>query len=237
MTKSPQTPVDLGTIAGQAATIRADDVAGVPLNGTGLTGQAWADGSHIWSLQDFEKIRESTEPTAEFTIESFGFLSHKSDTSIAEFLGDKGQVTSGNGDAEMGPSGLLIEGFIYIPPGEHTISVRSDDGFALSIGGVPFTMFDGYKGDPTSAKADFAGGLYAIEIEYFDGGGGMRLELAIDGVPVDQSALYATQDDFENPPAGEPLQDAETYHPSLTLGALVLDNPEVLNGTANSGHD
>ena len=27
------------------------------------------------------------------------------------------------------------------------------------------------------------------------------------------------------------MQDAETYHPSLTLGALVLDTPEVLNGT------
>ena len=195
------TTADLGSIAGQVPAISANDVNGIPLNGTGLNGTAWADGTKIWSLAAFAEVRASSAPTAEFEMSSFGFKSHQSDTSIAEFLGDKGQITSGDGTAEMGPSGLLIEGFIYIPPGEHTISVRSDDGFALSIGGVPFTMYDGYRGsEPTSARADFAGGLYEIEMLYFDGGGGMRLDLAIDGVPVDQSALYATQADFETRP-------------------------------------
>ncbi|MEM6760453.1 MAG: LamG-like jellyroll fold domain-containing protein [Pseudomonadota bacterium] len=232
MTIQTTPTADLGAIAGQTPVIKAEDVAGVPLNGTGLRGSAWADGTRIGSLAAFEAVRTTTAPTAEFEISSFGFASRDSQTTIAEFLGDKGVITSGDGDAEMGPSGLLIEGFIYIPAGEHTITVTSDDGFALSIGGVPFTDFEGRKGpDPVSASAEFSGGLYPIEMLYFDGGGGMALKLEIDGVPVDQSAFYATKEDFENPPANVPLQDADSYHPSLTLGALVLDNPELLNGS------
>ncbi|MEM7490866.1 MAG: hypothetical protein AAF390_17245, partial [Pseudomonadota bacterium] len=126
--------------------IRASQVDGVPLNGTGLRGTAWADGTRIGSLDDLREVMATSAPTATFEIDAFGFASRESDTSIAEFLGETGRITSGDGDAEMGPSGLLIEGFIYIPPGQHTITVLSDDGFDLSIGGVAFTSVDARRG-------------------------------------------------------------------------------------------
>ncbi|MEM1074698.1 MAG: LamG-like jellyroll fold domain-containing protein [Pseudomonadota bacterium] len=235
MTYIQPTAQNLGNIAGQSPILNASEVAGIPLNGTGLTGKAWADGSNIWSITRLKEVIETATHTAEFEISEFGFRSRESDTSIAEFLGDRGQITAGNGDAEMGPSGMLIEGFVYIPPGEHTITLRSDDGFSLKLGGADFIEYDGWRGDePTSATANFEGGLYALEMLYFDGGGGMALNLAVDGVPVDQSALYNSVESFTTPPDGEPLQDADSYHPSLTLGALVLDNPETLDGTENA---
>ena len=232
MTNTEITPQDLGTIAGQTPVVSANSVEGVPINGTGLKGKAWADGTNIWSVTRLEEVINTTEHTAEFEISEFGFASRQSATSIAEYLGDKGQITAGDGNSEMGPSGLMIDGFIYIPPGEHTITVRSDDGFALKLGGVDFTEYDGWRGvGPTSATANFEGGLYALEMLYFDGGGGMALSLEIDGVPVDQSALYSSVESFTNPPADQPLQDVDTYHPSLTLGALVIDDPEAIEGS------
>ncbi len=235
MTVEMESVEDLGTVVGQTPAITASDVVGVPLQGSGLTGKAWADGTKIWSIERLREIIDQTAPTATFELSEFGFRSNDSTTSIAEFLGDKGEVTSGNGAAQMGPSGMMIEGFIYIPPGEHTVTVRSDDGFALQLGGVGFSAYEGARGtEATTASAQFEGGLYALDLLYFDGGGGMSLSLEVDGVPVDQSALYASQDDFENPPNGVPLQDAANYHPSLTLGALVVDTPETIMGTSEA---
>ncbi len=232
MVQSTEESVNLGVIDGLEPEISIDSVAGVPVMGTGLMGSAWADGSKINSITDLQVLMEATPPTATFEISEFGFKSHESDTSIEDFLGDKGMVLSGDGSAEMGPSGLSFTGYIFIPAGDHTITVASDDGFELSIGGVSFTSFEGRRAtDETSATATFEGGLYEIDMLYFDGSGGMSLSLLIDGLPVDQSALYATRDEFENPPGDAPLLPADTYHPSLTLGELVVDNPENLVGT------
>ncbi|MEL6642175.1 MAG: hypothetical protein AAFP98_12855, partial [Pseudomonadota bacterium] len=226
---------NLGEIPGMTPVVAADVVPGIPILGTGLTGQAWADGTNIRSISDLEEVIASTAPTATFEVSEFGFQSNDSDTTIEAFLGDKGMVLSGDGAAEMGPSGLSFQGFIYIPEGEHTITIVSDDGFDLSIGGVDFTAFEGVRGtDGTSAKATFEGGLYALDLLYFDAHGGMSLSFLIDGVPVDQSALYASQAEFENPPADVPLLPADSYHPSLTLGELVVDDPETIDGTAEA---
>ena len=232
MVQNSEESVNLGVIDGLEPEVSIDSVAGVPVMGTGLMGSAWADGTKINSIADLQNLMGTVSPTATFEVSEFGFKSHESDTSIEEFLGDKGMVLSGDGMAEMGPSGLSFTGYIFIPAGEHTITVASDDGFQMSIGGVPFTSFEGRRGtDETSATATFDGGLYAIDMLYFDGGGGMSLSLIIDGLPVDQSALYATRDEFENPPGDVPLLPADTYHPSLTLGDLVVDDPESLVGT------
>ncbi len=213
--------------------ISAGAVAGIPSVGTGLLGMAWADGTAIKTITDLRAIIEANAPTATFEIAELGFQSSDSETSIEAFLGDKGMILSGDGTAEMGPSGLWIEGYIYIPPGTHTITVASDDGFALSLGGVPLSSFEGRRGvAETSHTAEFEGGLYALDMLYFDSSQSMALELLIDGLPVDQSALYASQEDFENPPGGVPLLPVEGYHPSLTLGDLTVDDPETIEGSA-----
>ncbi|MEM8774289.1 MAG: LamG-like jellyroll fold domain-containing protein [Pseudomonadota bacterium] len=216
---NPDTPEGLSPVISSA------DVSGVPSSGTGLMGAAFVTGSSIWNIQKAKEATE-TEAVATFVATEVSYGARKSDTTIEEFLGDDGASVQGNGDAEMGPSALTLNGYIYIPPGVHEISVVSDDGFELEIGGVPFSDFqNGRAADETSRVAEFEGGLYEIDMLYFDGGGSMVLSLEIDGLPVDQSAFYQDPQDFTNPPADVPLVPAEDYHPSFFLGEDSLETP------------
>ncbi len=225
-------PTELGQIPDLSPTLAVDAIAGIPATGTGLTGDAYANGSKIWSLERLDEIIDNTQPQAGFSMSEVNFYSRQSDTTLAEFLGENGAVTSGDGDIEMGPSGLDISGYIYIPPGAHTITIWSDDGYRLSLGGVEVSAFEGMRpNEPTAISAQFDGGLYLLDMQYFDGGGGMALRMEIDGLPVDQSAFYAAMSDFTDPPADVPLLDVDAYHPSHTLGLLTLDDAEEINGT------
>ncbi|MEM9902142.1 MAG: LamG-like jellyroll fold domain-containing protein [Pseudomonadota bacterium] len=225
----------LGPITGLAPTIPTTALSGIPITGTGLTGLAYAPGTKIPSLDKLDEVIATTDPQAVFTAEEIAFAAKQSDTTLTEFLGDLGTVVDGDGSIEMGPSGLVLTGYIYIPPGDHTISVRSDDGFGLSLGGVEIMEFAGVRpAEETAVEATFAGGLYEMELRYFDNNGSMALGLEIDGFPVDQSAFYAAEDDLTNPPADVPLMPVAEYHPSHTLGALVIDDPELVNGGGGS---
>ncbi len=225
----------LGLIDGLDPSVPSDAISGVPITGTGLRGLAYAPGTAIWSLETLDELIATTEPQAAFEVDKISFASNDSDTSLAEFLGDNGQVTDGDGTIEMGPSGLVLTGYVYIPEGDHVISVRSDDGFGLRLGGVDIMEFTGTRrAEETSVEATFEGGLYEIELRYFDGNGGMALGMEIDGFTVDESAFYASPSDFTDPPADVPLLDVATYHPSHTLGELTLDKPEVIDGGPGS---
>ena len=110
-------------------------------------------------------------------------LRAKATRRLPSSFGDDAASLEGNGNLEMGPSALTLSGYIYIPPGVHEIKVVSDDGFELEIGGVDFSEFTGGRAPDATAKvADFEGGLYQIDMLYFDGGGGMALSLHIDGL-------------------------------------------------------
>ena len=227
---NPDTP------AGMTTAVAYDENGGVPAYGTGLSGLAYhPEDTSIWSIG---KLLEAMTqgPDATFTASELAFGGNKSDTTLAEFLGDDGTVTSGDGDLEMGPSGMAISGYIYIPPGVHEIAIASDDGFSLSLGGQPFSIFSGGRGTDTTARvAEFEGGLYEFELLYFDGGGGQSLSMSIDGLPVDQSAFYQSPEDFTSPPDGTPTIPMADYHPSSHLGEDSLEiAPE---GTATAGAD
>ncbi len=214
---NPDTP------EGMTPSVAAGDVTGVPSSGTGLTGAAYVPGTSIWNITKAAEAAAGT-PTATFDVSELYFGSNKSDTTVAEFIGDKGTITSGDGSAEMGPSALTFSGYIYIPPGVHEITINSDDGFDLNIGGVDFSDYaNGRAPDDTARVAEFDGGLYPIEVLYFDGGGGMALKMEIDGLPVDQSAFYQSVEDFTNPPADVPVIPVDEYHPSFVLGEESLD--------------
>ncbi len=223
---SPDTP------AGMTPTVAIGDVTGVPSSGTGLSGAAFVPGTSIWNIT---KAAEAAAGTADATFEvsELYFGSRNSDTTVAEFLGEYGSITSGDGDVEMGPSALTFSGYIFIPAGVHQISVVSDDGFDLNIGGVDFSEFANGRGtDETARVAEFDGGLYPIELLYFDGGGGMSLRLEIDGLPVDQSAFYQSEADFTNPPADVPLVAVEDYHPSFFIPETVDGDNDVSTSDA-----
>lgn len=223
------------TIAGLTAAVAIDNITGVPSAGTGLTGAAYVPGTSIWNI---DKAREAAEGTADATFVStkLAYGSNNSDTTIAEFLADDGASIQGDGTLEMGPSAMTFNGYIYIPPGVHQISISSDDGFDLNIGGVDFSEFANGRGtDETARVVEFEGGLYEMDLLYFDGGGGHSLSLEIDGLPVDQSAFYQSVEDFTSPPGDVPLVLVDDYHPSFFLGEDSLD--VAIDATASEGRD
>ncbi|NNE78819.1 MAG: hypothetical protein HKN18_00970 [Silicimonas sp.] len=216
---------NVDTPAGLSPAIAMTDITGIPSDATGLMGEAFVTGEGIWNTEKAQAAADG-QSVATFVASELLFGSRKSDTTIAQFLGDDAASLQGNGDLEMGPSALTLEGYIYIPPGVHELKVVSDDGFELQIGGVDFSEFEGTRStDGTGRVADFEGGLYKIDMLYFDAGGAMSLGLMIDGLPVDQSAFYQETADFTNPPADVPLVPVEDYHPSFFLGEHVLDTP------------
>lgn len=223
------------TPEGLAPAVTMDQIAGIPSIGTGLLGAAFVPGTSIWDIEKALQAAQGT-PDATFVTTEFGYRSRESDTTVREFLDRDGASVQGNGDLEMGPSALTFSGYIYIPPGVHEIAVSSDDGFDLDIGGVNFSEFaSGRATDTTARVADFEGGLYKIDMLYFDGGGAMTLSLEIDGLPVDGSAFYKSPEDFTNPDPNVPLVPVDEYHPSYFLGEKSLEIP--ITYTASDGRD
>ncbi|MEM8882274.1 MAG: LamG-like jellyroll fold domain-containing protein, partial [Pseudomonadota bacterium] len=228
-------PDDVNTPAGLAPVVAVADISGVPSQGTGLAGAAFVPGTRI---SDIDKAAEAATGVADATFVSteLAYGASKSDTTVAEFLGVDGASVQGNGDLEMGPSALTFSGYIYIPAGIHELSISSDDGFDLQIGGVDFSEFEGSRAtDETARVAEFEGGLYEIDLLYFDQGGAMTLGLSIDGLPVDQSAFYQSVDDFQNPPADVATIPTEDYHPSYYIGETSLPGP--VDGTPTEARD
>ncbi|MEM8631961.1 MAG: LamG-like jellyroll fold domain-containing protein [Pseudomonadota bacterium] len=226
-------PSNPDTPTGMAPTVAFADVSGIPSRGTGLAGTVYAPGTPIWDIDDLEDLIDAGPGDLTFTATTINYGSRRSDTTVSEFLDhDAGSIAGGDGSAfEMGPSGLVLTGYIYIPAGVHEIEIISDDGFELTIGGVDFSDFQGRRAtDSTKRVAEFEGGLYEISLEYFDAHGSMALEMQLDGLPVDASAFYTTVDDFTNPPADVPLVNKDSYHPSYFLGEDSLDTPETITG-------
>jgi len=229
---SPDTP------AGMDPALGIGGITEIPSAGTGLAGQVYfpPEGGSIWSIGKLLELIATSSPAASFTATELAYIGKNSDTTLAEFLGDDAGSLTGLGDAEFGPTGLSLSGYIYIPPGTHEISVSSDDGFLLDIGGVNFSSYLGGRGtDETPRVAEFEGGLYEIDLLYFDGGGAQSLTLLMDGLPVDQSAFYQSVDDFENPPADVATVPVADYHPSYFVGVESLEGD--VEGTATDGAD
>ena len=224
-----------GLLVTAAPEIAHSDDGNIPATGTGLAGRAWAPGTDIRSISDLIQAM-GADPAAVFTASEIAYGSRNSDTTLEEFLDHDGGSITGNGDVEMGPSGIQLTGYLYIPPGTHTLSVISDDGFALSIGGSLYSLHSGGRSAKETAQAgEFEGGLYEVELLYFDQGGSMALTMHMDGMPIDDSAFYKTPDDFLNPPDGMPLIPAADYHPGTVLGDESLDAP--VDGTGTEARD
>ncbi|MEM9044355.1 MAG: LamG-like jellyroll fold domain-containing protein [Pseudomonadota bacterium] len=216
----------ISTPDGLTPQVPLEAIGGIPLQGTGLLGSAYAPGDKINSLDDLAEVVAENEPDATFVATELVYGARQSDTSLAEFLDDDAASIEGDGTIEMGPSGLVLTGFVYIPAGVHEVAVTSDDGFRLTLGGVEFIEFEGRRAaEETARVAEFEGGLYQVEIDYFDGGGAMVLSVELDGLPIDQSAFYLSPDDFQNPPADVPVVPIEEYHSSYTLGDELVDDP------------
>ena len=209
------------------------EVTGVPARGSGLAGKVYVPGTSINSIAALQEVIASQTPELTFTATELLYSGRRSDTTVSQFLDDDAASLSGDGTIlEMGPSGLTFTGFIFIPAGTHTITVISDDGYELKVGGELFSDFEGTRATAGTARtADFEGGLYEIDLSYFDASGAQSLALQIDGLVVDQSAFYQSVEDFQTPDEDTPIVPVEDYHPSHFLGEASLDIPETLDGT------
>ncbi len=229
---SPDTPANMDP------TVSIGSITDVPSVGTGLSGQVFIpeEGQGLWSIGKLLELIATSSADQTFTATELLYKGKNSQTTLEQFLGDDAASLSGDGSVEFGPTGLQLNGFLYIPEGVHEISVASDDGFLLNIGGVNFSSFLGGRGtDETARVAEFEGGLYEVELFYFDGGGGQSLSLLMDGLPVDQSAFYQSVDDFGNPPADVATIPVADYHPSYFVGEESLEGP--VEGEATDGAD
>lgn len=229
---------EIDTPRGLRPAVSLSEIAGVPVSGTGLYGRAYAPGDSIWSISKLREVMLEGGPDLRFTASALDYRGGEAEESIAAFLGEDAATVTG-GDAEalvMGPTGMAFSGFVYIPEGVHEITVRSDDGFSLKLGGVTFSHYENGRGEaPTSRVAEFEGGLYRMELLYFDGGGNHGLGLEIDGLKVDQSAFYRTKAEFAEAVETEKLIPTARYHPSHFLGEHMLDGKDTMTG--NKGRD
>lgn len=165
--------------------------------GTGLVGEVFDVEKGFGSASQLDAHIAANAPTHTLAASRLSFR-RGSDESLQQFLGAHGELLSGDGTVKMETIGFRFTGFIYIPPGEHEVTVASDDGFSLRLGGEMFSTFQGGRGfAPTSKSGDFAGGLYEIDLRYFENWGGEGLELSIDGEPVQMSSFYRSVADYE----------------------------------------
>lgn len=74
---------------------------------------------------------------------------------------------------------VRITGFVNIlTTGSYTFGINSDDGFRLKVNGNNVLQADGYFSPSTffASPLNLVAGLNAIEVAYFEGGGGASLE-------------------------------------------------------------
>ena len=213
-----------------------DATQGVPLAGTGLLGKVYVPGTSIWSLTQLKQAIAAAdgEPELHFTATRLLYQSRHSDTTVAGFLAHDAHSLDGDGEAyEFGPSGLELSGYIYIPEGVHEIEVVSDDGFELRLGDMDFSSYEYGRGaDGTARVAEFEGGLYKLDMLYFDGGGAMKLQLKIDGLTVQPGAFFQTVEDFTDPPAGTDLcRRTRTIIRPISWAKPPMTGPDTVTGT------
>lgn len=138
---------------------------------------------------------EAATHTATLTELSYG---GDSTQSLTNFIGDGGTVTAGDGSTEMQSVGVHATGYVWLDAGEHTFAVRSDDGFSLYIGGSELVSYAAPRSAAVSTEtATYDAGLYAVDLYYYENGGGQVLEVMLDGAVLDCSRLYSSVAAYE----------------------------------------
>lgn len=168
------------------------------LAGTGLVGEVYDRTGNFGSIDDL--IAQTVTDTAahQFTASRIDFGGNGESDSLGEFLDDAGALTGGGANTPMTTIGLHLQSCIWIGPGTHLVTVRSDDGYLLSLGGNVISSYARDRGfESTSQQITLSGGLYAIDLYYYQNLGADGLRLEIDGKVVTADAFFATPDDYD----------------------------------------
>ncbi|MBK9082494.1 MAG: hypothetical protein IPL88_10645 [Rhizobiales bacterium] len=168
--------------------------------GTGLAGEVF---DRAVAFDDIDALIAQTQTQAaanrHFTASRVDFDSAAHDaTTLGAFLGDAATLTDGGATTAMTTLGLRLTGFVHLSAGEHLVTVRSDDGFLLKIGGQVVSSYDWDRGfSGTTQSVVSTGGLYAVELYYFDNQGDQGLRLEIDGELAGPELFYRSLADYE----------------------------------------
>ncbi len=184
-----------GTFGPPAAALAPAVAADGPaVEGTGLTGWVYDRASGFTGVSDLIAYAAggASVETHTFKAHRVAFGEHwDGDDILSDFLGDDGVVKSGDAGTDMTTIGLKLQGLIYIPEGWHDVTVRSDDGFLLKLNGEAFISHEGPRGlAPTTRGQHFEGGLYQVELWYYENWGDQGLILELDGEVVAGNAFY-----------------------------------------------
>ena len=194
--------------------------------GTGLTGAVYDRSGSFNDVNDLlaQTITQSV-PTRSFLAERVDFGATDGEMTLGAFLDDAATLTNGGGSTDMSTIGMRLSGYVWIPAGVHVINVKSDDGFQLTLGGQVLSSFSGSRGfEGTSRQIEFAGGLYKIDLYYYENSGDQGLRLELDGATMGPQHFYRTVADY---------QAALTAHGAMPEGGLapVYDGPVGTTGT------
>lgn len=194
----------------------AAEIGALPavLAGTGLTGAVYDRSGRFDSVdQLISQSATQSAPNHRFAASKIDFGDPGDERTLGEFLGSNGVAATGAG-TDFTSIGLKLSGYIWLEAGAHVITVRSDDGFQLSLGGEIISRYAGDRGfEGTSRQIDVAqDGLYAIELYYFDNQGDQALRLEIDGDAAGPERFFKTVEDYRQaltangaaPPGGMP---------------------------------
>lgn len=187
--------------------------------GTGLTGEVFDRNTGFDSIDDLISQSATKAANFHFTAETVDFgTPWRENVTLGEFLGDNGALTDGGASTDMTTIGMHLKGFVWLDAGHHLITVRSDDGFRLDLGGSEVSSYPWGRGfSGTSKDINVAkSGLYAVDLFYFENYGGEGLRLELDGQTMGADRFYASVADYTKAladngamPAGG-LGDADT---------------------------
>ncbi len=187
------------------------------LAGTGLTGEVFDRGGSFSSIEDLIAQTVTSSADHHFTAEkiAFGGFAESPTPTLRSFFDGFATLSDGGEDTAMTTVGLHIHGFIWLEAGAHLVSVRSDDGFLLSLGGQVVASHAGDRGfETTSQQLTVSGGLYAIDLYYYQNAGGDGLRLEMDGKTVGADTLFASAADYDDALAASgPMPAGGIPHP------------------------
>jgi len=138
-----------------------------------FNGTFWdAPANTFASITDAISFATGNTPDATFTSTAiaYGDAPGFGIGTLADFLNaDAGSIV-GDGTTNFQESVLRLTGFSFLTNGED-ITVTSDDGFVLNIGGSEFSRFEGLRGPNSTTTVTFTGatGRYAVDLWYFEG--------------------------------------------------------------------
>ncbi|MEM7489281.1 MAG: VPLPA-CTERM sorting domain-containing protein [Pseudomonadota bacterium] len=148
-------------------------------------GEVYESDDRIGSLADALSIVADNAPDATFLSTGIDYPNGsadqvKSKTAIADFLGADGASLSAAVGA-VKTTVFRFTGYLDLAAGQETISLRSDDGFRLTIGGNVIGTMDLRPFRETIFEVDAGEGVTAFEIVFFENGGYTGIEFDIDG--------------------------------------------------------